>query len=169
MPQPTRDSPLVRLEGMNKALLISLLPVGLCSGCHPTQEEKAIKIRHEFRALNLPLELDNDRTRLHNDQLKLDIAKLEGKRQDPTRFQIDKVALDTTEAAIQVARKIDQILSEADDPKASDLRARVSDLDRRLDDIIDACHSGVLAAKTVKEAQAACAALEAARREVIPN
>jgi hypothetical protein len=90
--------------------------------------------------LNLPGQLRNDRLKLSNDQLAIDIAKLEKKRPSLTQRQL-------TESCSRLPTK-SIVFFLPDDGSARDLRTRVSELDKRLDNIASACHSGASAGES---------------------
>ena len=151
---------------LDASLLLALLLI-ICSACHPTKEERLAETRRAFRRLTLPLQLKDDELELSNDRLELDIAKLKGKHQDPTKFRIAVLVVGETKRAIQISEKIERIISQSDDPATKDQRIKFASLEQRLDKLIEACHSGALAAKTVQEAQTACASLDSIYQEAM--
>jgi hypothetical protein len=142
------------------ALAVLGILIAVCPGC-VSKEVQDAKMRHDFRDLNLPLQLKNDRLQVKNDQLDIDIAKLEGKRHKSIKLQIDQYAVETTERAIAISDYVYRGISQPD-TSTPPSRAKLLDLDKRLDEIVDACHKGTVAAKTLAEAQNACAALDSA-------
>jgi hypothetical protein len=146
------------LAGLGAALL-AVLPSG---GCHATSEEKAAQLGREFRISNLPKRLQTDMLKLDNDRLANDIAELEGRPKDLTKIAVDKIVVKGDETSIHIAEEVWLFLSRPRNPATSDLRAKFFDLDTRLDEISERCNAGARAAKTVDEAQIACADLNAA-------
>jgi hypothetical protein len=133
----------------------------ILSGC-VSQEERDAKLNHDVRDLNLPLQLENDNLRVKNDQLDIDIAKLQGKRHASVKLQIDQYVVETTERAIAVSNYVYRALSQPDKSEPPERRAKLLEVEKRLDRIAEACHAGALAAKTLADAQSACADLDAA-------
>jgi len=157
-----------------------------------SEEQRLRETRSDWRQFNLPLALEDDELKVSNDSLFLDICKRSGKccpneadtdgtvhggplgqcRSDAqrararsnglTRLQVDKVVAEYTKKAIEISEKINS----ARDDRAW---ARLSDLDKRLDSIINTCHSGAAAAKTVKDARAACSDLDSAYQQLFPR
>jgi hypothetical protein len=74
----------------------------ILAGC-ASQEERAAKINHDFRDLNLPLQLEVDNLRVKGDKLDIENARLEGKRHGSVRLSIDQYAVETTERAIAIS------------------------------------------------------------------
>ena len=133
----------------------------ILAGC-ASQEERAAKINHDFRDLNLPLQLEVDNLRVKGDKLDIENARLEGKRHGSVRLSIDQYAVETTERAIAISDYIYRGISQPEASTSPASRAKLLNLDKRLDEITEACHKGVVGANTLAEAQNACAALDSA-------
>jgi len=153
-----------------------------------SEEQRLREVRSDWRKFNLPLALENDELQVGNDQLLLDICRKSGEccpndvgtdgtvhggplrrcRSDAqrararsdglSRLQVDKVVAEYTKKAIELSDKISSA--------TRDDWARLSDLDQRLDKIVNICRSRAQAAKTVKDAHAACSDLDSAYQQL---
>jgi hypothetical protein len=130
-------------------------------GC-VSQEERDAQTRHDFRDLNLQLQLENDNLRVKNDKLDIDIAKLQGKRHGSVKLQLDKYDVETTERTIAISNYLYRAILQPGKSEPLRLRTKLLEMDKRLERIADACHAGTLAAKTLADAESACAELDSA-------
>jgi hypothetical protein len=133
----------------------------ILAGC-VSQEEQDAKMHYDSRDLILPMQLKNDNLQVETDKLDIEIARLQGKRHSSVKLQIDEYAVETTEQTIAISNYIYRAISQPDKSEPPERRVKLLVVDKRLDRIAEACHTGTLAAKTLADAENACAELEAA-------
>jgi hypothetical protein len=133
-------------------------------GCGPSREQKLAKIWFDFRELNIPLFIRNNRIETTDDGLGRDIGRLKEHTSKQMRLEIDTEISFRLQRAQRLADQIYALILVPDLPE--DERKSAYELDARFDSALNSCETGARNAVTVGAAKQACAAFDAVYDEV---